>query len=181
MSDWRGRGSYGNQGGGKYPEDREQPQRFPNSGAIFPVRQKKSDNSPDMTGNILIADDVLDYIMREAEKGGDVKMELSAWVRTGRNNNTFTSIKLNIPYDQRVLNQNPTYRKQGFSARPVERREEPQRQGYGEQSGRSEGGRYRTDPPRPAPQRQTQEEFARGDRMPSFLNDEDDDPNAPPF
>lgn len=178
MSDWRGRGNYGNQGGGKYPEDREQPQRFPNSGALFSVREKRSDNSPDMTGNILIADDVLDYIMREAEKGGDVKMELSAWIRTGRNNNTFTSIKLNIPYDQRVLNQNPVYRKPGYPQR--QQREEPQRQGYGEQSGRSEGGRYRADPPKPAPQRQTQEEFARGDRMPDFLRD-DDDPNAPPF
>jgi hypothetical protein len=195
MSDWgqRSRGNYGNRQGGygnKYPEDREEPQRYPNSGALFPVKQKRSDNSPDMTGNILIADDVLDYILREAEKGDDVKMELSAWIRTGRNNNTFTSIKINIPYDQRVLNQNPTYRaRPNFNAQrrepdePRQREHTATRGGYAEQS-RGEttpGGRFRTDPPRPPARQTSQEEFARGDRMPDFLRDDDDDPTKPPF
>ena len=154
---------------------------------MFANRDKKSEQSPDFTGNIEIAEDVLDYIIREATLGNPVKMELSAWIRTGRNNNTFTSVRINIPYKVRMEEtSNPVYRKPSYGQRPQAFRE-PQREqtrgDYGEQSRGepSPGGRYRTEPQRQAPSRQTQEEFARGDQMPDFLRDDDDDPHKPPF
>lgn len=182
MSEWnqRSRGNYGNQKGEGQPR-----QSFPNSGALFSNRNKRSEQSPDLTGNIEISEDVLDYIVREATLGNTVRVELSGWMRTGRNNNTFTSVKINIPYNVRMEEtSNPVYRKPSYQPRQAPQREAPiGRSGYAEQS-RGEptpGGRFRTDPPRPAPQRQTQEEFAKGDQMPDFLRDDDYDPHKPPF
>jgi hypothetical protein len=100
----------------------------------------------------------------------------------GRNNVNFTSVRLNIPYEVRVLDQNPTYRKPAYPQRQTPQRQETPRQDYAEQSGRSEGGRYRVDPHiQRRPPAQSQEDFARGDRMPDFLRDDDDDPHKPPF
>lgn len=157
----RGRGNYG-RNDYRGASDREEPQqqRFPNSGGLFPVKQKKSENSPDYFGNILIADDVLDYILREAQDGNEVQLELSGWSRISRSNTNFTSVKINIPYEVRMEEGgNPTYR-------PGRRPPQQQQRSYSQQSGRTER--------RPAPKRD--EDFSRGDSMPDFLRDDDDEP-----
>jgi hypothetical protein len=183
MSDWgrarsnRGRGNYDDR------DDDRQQQRFPNNGGLFPVNDKRSDNSPDMSGTILIADDVLDYIVREAQNGNEVLMELKGWRRISRNNTNYESIAINIPYNVRMEEGgNPTYRSQRGGGRrysqPQRRRDDdrgdPQGNRYSQQSCR---GRY--DERNPPPRRNDDDEFSRGDRMPDFLRDDDDD--APPF
>ena len=197
MGDWRARGNRGSNyqrggGGGNY-DDRDGSgggfQQFPNSGALFPTRQKRSDNSPDISGSITITDDVLDYVLREAEHGDEVKLELSGWQRMSRNNTNFTSLKVNIPYAVRMEEGNPTYREPDH--RPVRRDErqlysQPQRamrkNSYAEQSGRGEPQKenriYRTKEVtlRPGPKRQDDDDFARGDQMPDFLRDDNDPP-----
>ena len=184
MNNWnqRSRGNYGNNSGG-----RDEPsQRFPNSGALFPVKQKRSDNSPDFTGNITIADDVLDYILREAQNGNEVQLEMSAWLRISRNNTNFTSLKINIPYAVRMEEGgNPVYRQTGgrpnFNRRQDDRQDQRQPQSRGNSYAQASG---RTDRPEPQGRKAPQhdDEFSRGDRMPDFLRDrDDDDPNAPPF
>ena len=183
-----------------YGEDRGQNGRgqqpyqndFPNSGALFPVKQKRSNNSPDQTGDIEIGEDVLDYILREAERGTKVKLELSAWIRISRNNTSFTSLKINIPYGVRMEEQgNPTYQQrpnyqQRQPAPQYQQRQAPPprqnvRQNYAEQSGRAPPPRDLPPLPRFGGSGQTDPEFARGDRMPDFGTYRNSDPNAPPF
>jgi hypothetical protein len=180
MSNWNSRGNRGdNRGSYRGASDREEPQqqRFPNSGALFPLQNRRSDNSPDMTGNILIADEVLDYIVREAQNGNEVQLDMSAWQRISRNNTNFTSLKINIPYNVRMEEQgNPTYRaRPNFNKRPQRQRDDdrgdPQGNRYSQQSGR---GGSRNAPPR------RDDDFAKGDSMPDFLRDDDGD-EEPPF
>ena len=70
-----------------------------NSGALFP-RQKKSQNSPDMGGDFTLDGAVLDYVLKQAQRG-PVKLDVSAWRKMGRNNTAFTSIKIDIPWSVR--------------------------------------------------------------------------------
>jgi len=158
-------------------------QSFPNSGALFPNNNKRSDNSPDMTGNVVISEDVLDYILREAERGNEVKLDLSGWRRMSRDNNSFTSIKIAIPYAVRMEQGGGN---QNYQARPAPPRNrerdddrvdpqgnrypQPQRRSpsYSEASGRSERGGYSERNPPP-----------NKDDMPDYLREDDSD--APPF
>lgn len=155
-------------------DSRDEPPRqqsFANRGVLFGNQNKRSDNSPDYTGNVVIGEDVLDYILREAERGGEVKLDLSGWRRISRDNTNFTSISIAIPYSVRMEEQgNPTYRSRPGPQRRDDRHASPQPQrrssSYAEQSGRSDR-RYdeRNPPPR--------------DDVPDFMRDDDDD--APPF
>lgn len=183
---WNSRPDYGsrdtrNSGRGGYsrePEDRSQ-QRFPNSGALFPTREKRTQNSPDLYGSVLIADEVLDYILREAQGGNEVLLELSAWMKISRDNTSITSIKINIPYKVRQEEEgNQTFRRPSYPNRgqPAYGRERDTRQeerdesrnSYREQSAGTSRGSGR-----PVGERSITEEFARGDRMPDFLRDDD--------
>jgi hypothetical protein len=174
-------GNYQRGGGGNYGGNRGGggQQNYPNSGALF-SQQKKSQNSPDMTGNVVVSEDVLDYILNHANQG-EVKLEISGWRRQAQSGTNFVSLKINIPYAERQQ-ENPQYRPQNnYQRRPPQgEREEraqygpPQRQApnaYAQQS-----GRYQTAPQRQAPQGPSQEEFERGDRMPDFMRDQDEIP-----
>lgn len=77
---------------------------YDNSGALF-TREKKSPNAPDWGGDLEINGEVLDYILRCAERGEPVKIELSGWMKSGRNNTRFISINGKIPYAVRSQNQ----------------------------------------------------------------------------
>ena len=57
--------------------------KYPNAGAMF-LRQKRSEKSPDMGGDIILSGDLLDYIIRCAERGDECKVELSGWKRKTR-------------------------------------------------------------------------------------------------
>lgn len=146
MSNWgRGRGGYSNDnhGRGRGRDDRDDrgEQRFPNNGALLPSKNRRSENSPDYYGDFVISDDVLDYVVREAERGRDVKLELSGWSRMSRNNMNFTSLKVNIPYEVRQQEGgNPTYRGRYDRGgnRGGGRSERPGRNSYREQSGRGQ-------------------------------------------
>jgi hypothetical protein len=152
---WNSRGNSGyNDRGGDRGGDRgdKSEQRFPNSGTIFPSKNRRSENSPDFYGDFVISDDVLDYVIREAERGRDVKLELSGWSRMSRNNLNFTSLKVNIPYEVRQQEGgNPTYRSRFDRGREPQRGRSPS---YRDQSGRDDPrgrndddqrGRYRDD------------------------------------
>lgn len=76
---------------------------YPNSGTLF-VRQKKGPKAPDYGGDFTLDGDVLDYIIRKAERGEPVKLDISGWKRMGRNNTTFVSINIQTPYSERSGN-----------------------------------------------------------------------------
>lgn len=77
-----------------------------NGGALF-QRQKKSQNSPDMGGDFTLEGDVLDYILDCASRGEPVKLDIAAWRKMSRNNGTFMSISVNIPWQVRRDQQQP--------------------------------------------------------------------------
>jgi|SRR6478609_1260824 len=77
---------------------------YENSGTLF-VRQKKGPKAPDYGGDFTIGGEVLDYIMRKAERGEPVKLEVSGWKRMGRNNTTFVSLSIQTPYAERGGNE----------------------------------------------------------------------------
>jgi hypothetical protein len=108
-------------------------QRQKSGGALF-VRDKngRSAMAPDWGGDVTLEGDVLDYVLRKAQSGGEVKLELSAWKRQGRNNTTFISLAVQTPYAERQQQEAP------------QRRMAPQRNEYAD---RNEGfqtsrGRY---------------------------------------
>jgi hypothetical protein len=69
-----------------------------NKGALF-ARQKTNERGPDIGGEIVLAGDVLNYVVANA-RSGKVKLELSGWRRSGQKGN-FTSISIQIPYKER--------------------------------------------------------------------------------
>lgn len=73
--------------------------KYVNSGALF-RREKRTPNTPDMGGDITIGGDVLQYVLDNARSGA-VKLEVSANSRMGRNGQSFTSLRVNIPYEVR--------------------------------------------------------------------------------
>jgi hypothetical protein len=52
--------------------------KYTNSGALW-KRQKRNDKAPDMTGDILITQELIDSLPRDAD--GDIRIEVSAWIR----------------------------------------------------------------------------------------------------
>lgn len=113
-----------------------------NSGSLHP-RQKKTDKSPDMGGEINLSGDVLDHIRKAIESGQpSVRISLSAWRKMGRGNTSFMSLAAQIPWKEQQggqtyhqtgggYNQQATRTQaQGYNQAPLE-----QRGGYAEQRG----------------------------------------------
>lgn len=108
---------------------------FGSGGAMF-VREKKSQNAADYGGDVTLEGDVLDYIVRKAANGEEVKVEIGGWKRQGRNG-SFLSLKVQLPYAERQSGQAP---RQGFQTTRgtfPPREQQPQRNEYAERSGRS--------------------------------------------
>ena len=68
--------------------------KYPPSGVMFPVREKRSEKSPDFTGQVEI-DETLYKAIGAALAAGDgyAKIYLAGWKRISRNGNEFLSIK----------------------------------------------------------------------------------------
>lgn len=71
--------------------------KYPNTGVMF-VRQKRSERGPDMGGDITIEGDVLDYVLKCAERGDECRLELSGWKRRTRDGSTMLSLRVELPY-----------------------------------------------------------------------------------
>lgn len=130
-----------------------QPQReFPNSGALFPAKQKNSPNSPDMNGNFTLDGDVLAYVLDLAQRGQKVELEVKGWHRTSRSNANYISLSMDIPWQIRKPQQPNAFRhntsnQQDFREAPPAGsfRGGPQQQGtYGQQTGPQAGGQTAT-------------------------------------
>lgn len=69
--------------------------KYTNSGALW-KRQKRSDKAPDMGGEILLTQELIDSLPRDED--GDIRMEISAWVRQTAKGE-FLSLKAAAPYN----------------------------------------------------------------------------------
>lgn len=74
--------------------------RYPNSGAMF-AREKRSEKAADFGGQFTLDDDILDYIVRKAERGEPVELEISGWKRRSTNGGTLLGLKIELPWKER--------------------------------------------------------------------------------
>ncbi len=86
-------------GGNSYGYNRGEKREFPNSGAMF-NRQKRSPASPDMTGQFTLNDDVLSYVMQQAQAGLPVELEVKGWHKASQKG-PFVSLSVDIPFQVR--------------------------------------------------------------------------------
>jgi len=69
--------------------------KYTNSGALW-KRMKKNDKAPDMAGDILITQELIDSLPRDAD--GDLKIEVSGWIRQTAKGE-FISLRVSKPWD----------------------------------------------------------------------------------
>lgn len=68
---------------------------YPNSGALFTNNKKTSKNSPDREGSIAIGVDVIQQMVDSVNRGEDVTLRLSGWLKEGKNG-PFLSLKAEV-------------------------------------------------------------------------------------
>lgn len=64
-------------------------------GALFKVREKKSDKAPDYTGNIDVDQELIDLV-----QSGNEKVQIAGWLRTGKSGNKYISLRVSAPYEK---------------------------------------------------------------------------------
>lgn len=69
--------------------------KYVNSGGLF-HRKKTSDKAPDMGGEILLTQELIDSLPRDAD--GDMTLAISGWVRQSAKGE-FVSIKASAPWN----------------------------------------------------------------------------------
>jgi len=102
--------------------------KYPNTGAIFP-RQKRNPKAADFGGDVTLEGDVVDYIIRCAERGEEVKIDISAWKRQTNSGGTMLSLKVELPFSERQGGQNYGGRQQQGGRPPIRTSNGPYRGG----------------------------------------------------
>ena len=69
---------------------------YPNTGSLWPPKERKSDKMPNLRGSIKMEADLLQELINQSG-GGLVEIELAAWTKE-YNGKKFLSIKGGIPY-----------------------------------------------------------------------------------
>lgn len=136
------------------PVQRDQYRNNVNSGALF-NRNKKTNNSPDMGGDVTLDRRMVDYLVKCLEDGIEPKLELSAWRKGARGGSSYLSLSVAVPYSLREQNQQGVVRN--------DPRGIPDRNVHG------------SDPYRQAPNRYADQKSAGYDRGPQYRNQNDKD------
>jgi hypothetical protein len=80
----------------------------PNTGALFPNNEKKTDKYPDMRGDVHLDKTFLIQMM-DKSKGATVKISLGAWKKESKEGLKFLSLAASEPYEKpaEATNSNP--------------------------------------------------------------------------
>jgi uncharacterized protein (DUF736 family) len=79
----------------------------PNTGALFPNNEKKTDKYPDMRGDVHLDKTFLIQMM-DKSKGATVKISLGAWKKESKEGLKFLSLAASEPYEKpAATNSNP--------------------------------------------------------------------------
>ena len=70
---------------------------YPNSGIL--LHRKAEGKSPNYSGGILIADEVLEYIISRYKAKEPVILDLAAWDKESNAGNSFISVSIKKPYN----------------------------------------------------------------------------------
>ena len=71
-----------------------------NSGALFNVKEKRNPNWPDIRGDIYIARDLLENVMKQ--NGDLIKVSLSAWRKESDKGVKYLSLSVSEPYEKKA-------------------------------------------------------------------------------
>lgn len=157
-----------------YNNNQSQGPRTESEGAIFP-RDKKSQNSPDMSGDMTLRGEALRYIADQLAGGAtEIKLYISTWTKQGRGRAPFASMAFRPPMEASQQGQQRGYQNGPQSYVPQNtQRPAPS---YGQQAGGSRSaepfptrpigqapvygngpitGQFNRQQANPAPQRQT--------------------------
>ena len=74
--------------------------KYPDSGALFTSKDKKSERSPDYDGNLEIGPDTLRYLVQQAKASKDTTIRIAGWKKQGKTGTTFLSLKLSVPQER---------------------------------------------------------------------------------
>ena len=80
--------------------------KYPNSGAMF-AREKRNERAADFSGQFTIDDDVLDYVIRKAEQGEPVELDISGWKKRTTSSGTMLGLQIRLPYRDRQNSDRP--------------------------------------------------------------------------
>jgi hypothetical protein len=70
--------------------------RYANSGALFPVKNKRSDKTPDMSGSVTIDGDVLQSILDAVRTGQQAKIRLTGYNKPSRDGGRFIAVRVYV-------------------------------------------------------------------------------------
>jgi hypothetical protein len=62
------------------------------TGALFKVKERKSDKHPAMSGELTLTKALLKELIEEAKAGRPIKLSLSAWNNTSKAGNQYVSL-----------------------------------------------------------------------------------------
>lgn len=72
---------------------------YPNSATLFPVKEKRSEKGPDLSGRVELGPDLVDYIIRQSKAGNsEIVLDISGWKKVSRAGSKFISCQVKEPY-----------------------------------------------------------------------------------
>lgn len=70
----------------------------PNTGCLFPNDKGGNANRADARGNVVIGEDLINYIAECISNGQPAELELAAWYKTANSGMQYTSLTVAIPW-----------------------------------------------------------------------------------
>lgn len=112
-------------------------------GAMFP-RQKKSQNSPDSTGDFILTGDTLAYVMDQLQGGAsEIKLYISSWRKQDRSGSPMLSFSIRPPMEATQQGGNNGYQGNPQSYAPQRQAPlNPQRPAFQQGAGQSGANNY---------------------------------------
>ena len=91
---------------------------YPNSGIL--LHRKAEGKSPNYSGGILIADEVLEYIISRYKAKEPVILDLAAWNKESNAGNSFISVSIKKPYNSGNASDKDFYSPSKTSVKPTD-------------------------------------------------------------
>lgn len=74
---------------------------YPNTGSLWPLKERTSDKSPNVRGSIKLEVDFIKHLLENAD--GFVEMEVAGWTKEWKDTK-FLTLKVSEPYKKKAPN-----------------------------------------------------------------------------
>jgi hypothetical protein len=69
----------------------------PETGALFFIKERKNDNSPHLSGNIILSKELLQYCADEMRENRPAKLSMACWENTSKKGTDYYGLKVSEP------------------------------------------------------------------------------------